>query len=1090
MVTATMPTFTTATDTWMKSFGEAFTETERTAVAGAFPALGDLLSAETKDALTGLTVPSRCGKLWGFVVNAAKHVVHPQDEAWPCAWRLDSPPQQTAPPPVTVKAPPQKEAEVDFFETDAYDAMLEAIEKKHDAEEKKKHDAEEEKKKKNETETTFKTEFMDEDDDFFASEELDKAVEAAEKSYTERKQKRKNDDGPSETELKECLQDVWGHDDFRSGQLSALTALGSGNDVAVYWATGSGKSLVYQVPAMVNVRRGNKKVVLVISPLVSLMEDQVKGMNIRMGREVACFLGTAQLDRSIEARAIRGDFALVYATPEKAINTDLTASLQDKLALIAIDEAHCISEWGADFRPDYRRLQSLRSRLLEKPPLVVLTATATPPVRKDVESSIGLRPGFHVESKSVDRPNLYIAVRSKAATTRATMDPILADLAKEESSGSTIIYCATRRQVDDAYGTLKAHVGDKVVAYHAGLDADVRKEAHLAFLTGRATFVVASVAFGMGIDKADVRRIIHLGPPKTFEEYYQQIGRAGRDGRPAQCIMFAVDTDFDKYSSQFYLGNLTAQAREAVTTSTARLRAFARASATASCRRAMILHYFDNGEISGGTWRCGACDLCDEAGDPNEKKDEGLRDYTHAARRVSVVVQALGSASMTVITNILQGSGDQTQYVRARASIRHFDQQQHHSNNKKMTKDDWKWFLPALVQHGVLSSEQKQNDNYTSRPYTVYGDTTKAGRIVRGESFRMPPPRQVLEKEREERLKREERTAARLQELTDAGVDVTTIPQEELDAGTGPVLTAELQWSRTLRSWRERGMEDRAAQHESVLQRILAWRLRQADEHHVAPVTVLADHVAKKVAYTLPTEVNDLRAVGVRVGADGLALVVQTAVTDLGLRKSQEANESVIPLPRGAWGPATPWSFAVYRPAKNGKPKAWELSYDRFTKGESVGAIATNQANGKAIQTTTVVKHLLTALTFGRRIDLQRLHDQGKAALPIPCGAPSEATYDRFDAALAAAADEVDVLGSETYPFAALARAFGDPVADIADIDYKDRSEHQNALYTQWGNDRAWWESLKRAGYDPAISSLEPPAKIPRRSLSDVVDLT
>ena len=207
--------------------------------------------------------------------------------------------------------------------------------------------------------------------------------------------------------LRATLKETWGYDDFREGQEAAVAAVCGGRDCAVYWATGSGKSIVYQLTALHQARG----VVLVISPLVSLMMDQVKTLNMTCGREVACFLGSAQADRSVEDRALRGDYRLVYATPEKTANQDLAGALDRScpggLALIAVDEAHCVSEWGHDFRPEYRRLGSVRDAC-PNTPLVALTATAAPRVRGDIESNLRLRPGFHVAAKTFDRPNLAL----------------------------------------------------------------------------------------------------------------------------------------------------------------------------------------------------------------------------------------------------------------------------------------------------------------------------------------------------------------------------------------------------------------------------------------------------------------------------------------------------------------------------------------------------------------------------------------------------------------------------------------------------------------------------------------------------------
>ena len=211
----------------------------------------------------------------------------------------------------------------------------------------------------------------------------------------------------STKQLQAVLKDTWGYSEFREGQEEAVERACAGCDVAVYWPTGSGKSLVYQVPALLH----ETGCVLVISPLVSLMMDQCKALNAKKGTDVACFLGSAQHDFSVEQKAKQGHYRLVYATPEKALGSNLAQNLND-LRLIAVDEAHCVSEWGHDFRPEYRRLGDLRGDL--QVPLVALTATAPPHVRRDIERSLKLRTGFHVAAKTADRPNLKLASAPKS----------------------------------------------------------------------------------------------------------------------------------------------------------------------------------------------------------------------------------------------------------------------------------------------------------------------------------------------------------------------------------------------------------------------------------------------------------------------------------------------------------------------------------------------------------------------------------------------------------------------------------------------------------------------------------------------------
>ena len=350
--------------------------------------------------------------------------------------------------------------------------------------------------------------------------------------------------------LEVTLQTYFGYSKFRPGQLEVLQAVLDKRDVAIFWATGSGKSICYQIPPL-----HTNSVALVVSPLISLMQDQCNKLNGLSEQPLATFLGSAQLDSSEEAAAFEGKYHLIYVTPEKVLQRGFLERIGTMhtcikpLCLIAIDESHCVSEWGHDFRPEYRRLDELRKKHpnLSQVPLVALTATAVPRVQSDIVKSLGMRNPL-LSRQTFDRTNLVIEVHKKKGM-HAAMEPLLEKLSRE----STIVYAPTRDQVDELAKFLSTKLGKSVEAYHAGLPQEERSRVHTNFLVGQTKVIVATVAFGMGIDKPDTRRVIHYGPPKTVEEYYQQIGRAGRDGLPAECLMFVSDGDFDRYKGDFYV---------------------------------------------------------------------------------------------------------------------------------------------------------------------------------------------------------------------------------------------------------------------------------------------------------------------------------------------------------------------------------------------------------------------------------------------------------------------------------------------------------------------------------------------------------
>mmetsp|Transcript_22327 Transcript_22327/g.31981 ORF Transcript_22327/g.31981 Transcript_22327/m.31981 type:complete len:397 (-) Transcript_22327:1171-2361(-) len=379
-------------------------------------------------------------------------------------------------------------------------------------------------------------------------------------------------------------------------------------DCAVFWATGSGKSLCYQLPAL-----HTNKTAVVISPLISLMQDQCNKLNGSSRNTVAVFLGSSQHDASIDRRAlIDGEFRLVFMTPEKLCSGNTVEQLgrlnsTKGLSVIAIDEAHCVSEWGHDFRPQYRQIHNIRSAgFLLDVPFLSLTGTATPRVRQDVITSLLLKDPL-VQVHSFDRANLRLQVHRKPPG-KSGFQIALASFVKEiqRKPESTIIYAPTIQAVEDISLWLSAQVPCRVMPYHSKLSDQQKEEGHLGFLVGTVTVIVATVAFGMGIDKTNTRRVIHYGPPKTLEEYVQQIGRAGRDGLPAQCVMFADHNDFSKYDCDFYMGKLSTEAKENTLKSLRYLQSYAMDAV--KCRRAALLLYFSETPSFGE--RCGTCDNC------------------------------------------------------------------------------------------------------------------------------------------------------------------------------------------------------------------------------------------------------------------------------------------------------------------------------------------------------------------------------------------------------------------------------------------------------------------------------------------------
>ena len=389
------------------------------------------------------------------------------------------------------------------------------------------------------------------------------------------------------------LQRYFGHAAFNPYQREIIQDLLAGRDVLAVLATGGGKSLCYQVPAVM----GNG-VTLVISPLIALMKDQVDDLQARgIGAEALNSSGSYRTTCRILSELEENLIQILYVSPEKAVSDDflaLVASLP--VTLIAIDEAHCISMWGHQFRPEYRSLAVLKERL-PGVPTVALTATATPDVRDDIARQLDLAdPAVYVGS--FNRENLRYAVIAKGEDPYAELRTCLQD----RKAGAGIVYTATRDGAETLSARLQAD-GMAALPYHAGMTAAARARTQDRFLRGKAGVVCATSAFGMGIDKPDVRFVVHYDMPDTLEAYYQESGRAGRDGAAGDCILFYHDDDAKRLRS-FIDRDLPSEFRRDVARS--KLQSMVEYCTTAGCRRERLLAYF--GEDFNAP--CGGCDAC------------------------------------------------------------------------------------------------------------------------------------------------------------------------------------------------------------------------------------------------------------------------------------------------------------------------------------------------------------------------------------------------------------------------------------------------------------------------------------------------
>ncbi len=344
-------------------------------------------------------------------------------------------------------------------------------------------------------------------------------------------------------QLTELLKIHFNHESFLPGQERAVDAILSGRDTVVVLPTGGGKSLIYQLPALVL-----EGTTLVISPLIALMKDQVDSLE-QVGIPAA-FINSSLSPQAAEQRLIQakgGEYKIIYIAPERFYNQAFAEALKSlKVSLFAIDEAHCISQWGHDFRPSYLKLRQA-AKLAGNPPIVALTATATPEVREDIVRQLGLDEP-EVVITGFARPNLQLAVVNSSPAEK--LDQIASLLSANPEIGSGIVYVGTRAKADELNEILN-DCGVKSVVYHAGMDGDSRDWVQEQFMSGAAQVVVATNAFGLGINKKDIRFVIHHDLPGTIEAYYQEAGRAGRDGQPSFCLLFYNQQD--RYLREFFI---------------------------------------------------------------------------------------------------------------------------------------------------------------------------------------------------------------------------------------------------------------------------------------------------------------------------------------------------------------------------------------------------------------------------------------------------------------------------------------------------------------------------------------------------------
>lgn len=486
-----------------------------------------------------------------------------------------------------------------------------------------------------------------------------------------------------DTSLQQCLQKFFGFDSFKGQQEAIITSLMEGKDTFVIMPTGGGKSLCYQLPALVS-----GGTAIIVSPLIALMKNQVDALR-NFGNEegIAHFLNSSL--SKVEITKVKKDITdgktkLLYVAPESLTKEANIAFFKEiKISFFAIDEAHCISEWGHDFRPEYRRLRQIIEQI-GKVPIIALTATATPKVQQDIQKNLGMT-SANLYKSSFNRSNLYYDIRPKTNAIKEIIKYI-----KGQQGKSGIVYCLSRKKVDELAETLRVN-GIKALPYHAGLEAKERAKTQDLFLMEDIDVIVATIAFGMGIDKPDVRFVIHHDIPKSLEGYYQETGRGGRDGGEGNCVTFYSHDDILKLE-KFMKGKPVSEQEIGKQL----LHETVSYAETSSCRRKFLLHYFGE-EFDEAN--CGG--MCDNCRNPKQKF-EGMDDVALA---IEAVVDVKEKFKTKDIINILLGTINSTTKAYKHNELECFGKGAEDEKNEKY----WNAVIRQALVSGLLA---KDVENY------------------------------------------------------------------------------------------------------------------------------------------------------------------------------------------------------------------------------------------------------------------------------------------------------------------------------------------------------------------------------------------
>ena len=532
-------------------------------------------------------------------------------------------------------------------------------------------------------------------------------------------------------DLQAVLKNYFGYDHFREHQEQIILETLEGRDTIVLMPTGGGKSLCYQIPAILL-----EGLTVVISPLIALMKDQVQSL-VANGIPAA-FLNSSlspQQEQKVYDGIRQKSYKILYVAPERVFSSGFMDFLETlDVKLFAIDEAHCISTWGHSFRPDYKKLAALKSRF-PKAALMALTATADRTVRQDIADILQLnRPKFFISS--FDRPNLSLAVLPGQKKWEQLFQTLLK---YREESG--IIYCSSRKSTEELAARIRKN-GLNAACYHAGLDPDKRSETQDLFLQNEINIICATIAFGMGIDKPDIRFVIHYNMPGNLESLYQEIGRAGRDGEPAETILFYSFRDVQTHLG--FIENVDDRAYQKILA--AKLKRIQEYAEAQVCRRKILMSYFS--EAPGDD--CRNCDVC---GNPPKYMDGTIE----AQKAISAIMRSGEKLPLTTLVEVLKGQYSLTVKENQWFNLKTFGQ------GKEHTHFAWQLYLQQMIQQGIMEIDYRDHSHLKTNEVSQ--------RVLKGEQVRLVDFDTIKERQTEHRQKAKIKAVRVVQDYTDTPLD-------------------------------------------------------------------------------------------------------------------------------------------------------------------------------------------------------------------------------------------------------------------------------------------------------------------------------